>query len=124
MKNKLLARSHKKLARSQKKLKKAFRQLGKAGKQADTPMWITALAAMAGAVATALADRDKRHQLADIAVDAKDKVADIAGDAKEKATGLLGSKRRKHDEEISAEADDERNGIAQDVEEEELPGAV
>lgn len=88
--NKFLAKSHRKLARSQKKLKRAFRKLGqpvKKAKNAENPAWVTALAAMAGAIATALTDRGKRSQL-----------ADIAKDVKKKATGLLPSSNQEADE--------------------------
>lgn len=80
MKKKLLVKGHKKLRKSQRKLKKAFANLGQAGKKAETPAWVTALAAIAGAVTTALADREKRGRLADIAVEAKDKAVGLLTD--------------------------------------------
>ena len=59
----------KKLAKSQRKLKKSIRKLGKK----NTPAWVSALAAVAGAVASALTDERKRGRLKDIALDTKDR---------------------------------------------------
>jgi hypothetical protein len=110
MNKKLLAKSHKKLAKSQKKLKKAFRKLGNAPK-AETPAWVTALATIAGSVATALSDREKRGQLAGVATEAKDK-----------AVGLLtkGAAEKKHREEEESAEGHMPNGIVT----EEKSGAV
>jgi predicted Zn-dependent protease len=56
-----------KLAKSQKKLKRSMRKLGKT----KNPAWMTALAAIAGAVATALSDETKRGRMKDFALDTK-----------------------------------------------------
>jgi hypothetical protein len=117
MNKKLLAKSHKKLAKSQKKLKKAFRKLGNVPK-AQTPAWVTALATIAGSVATALSDREKRGQLAGVATEAKDKAVGLLtkGEPSEKR-----EKREKREEEEKEEAEAHMpNGIVM----EEKPGAV
>jgi hypothetical protein len=109
--NKKLAKSQKKLKKTQKKLKSALRDLANVPK-AENPAWVTALATIAGAVATALADQDKRGQL-----------ANVASEAKDKAVGLLTKgelERKPKEEREEAPASERQNGIVT----EEKSGAV
>jgi hypothetical protein len=92
MKKNIVPKSYKKLARSQKRLKKAFKKLGAKAKNKENPAWVTALAAVAGAITTALTDSGKRSQLVDIAVDAK-----------KKATNLLTSPKESSEEDVEHE---------------------
>jgi len=89
----------KKLAKAQKKLEKAVRKLQKASRS-DNPAWVTALAAVAASIATALSDGAKREQLKQLALDTT-----------AKAKGLV-TKRGKGER--------ARNGIVMDQE----PGPV
>lgn len=78
----------KQLAKSQRKLKRAFKKLGNAGKNAEAPAWIAALSAMAGAVAAALSDEEKRAKLKEVAIEAKEKLAGVLSE-KPKGGGEL-----------------------------------
>jgi hypothetical protein len=89
----------KKLAKSQKKLKKSVRKLGKK----NNPPWVTALAAIAGAVATALSDDRKRGRMKELALDTKDR-----------AKRLVHTTASRDDDEMEEASDDMPNGIMEE----------
>jgi hypothetical protein len=79
--------------KTQRKLKKAFKQVTK-GKN---PPWVTALAAIAGAVVTALQNDGTRGRIREVAADTKERAGKLARETTARADGLVHRKKKAAD---------------------------